>query len=66
MILVLVETDASGAVEVSLEAVTFARGLAAEGGGVAIDAVIVGAVACGTETLVEQLGSYGVRHVHHA
>ncbi|MCW2844833.1 MAG: electron transfer flavoprotein subunit alpha/FixB family protein, partial [Nocardioides sp.] len=66
MILVVVETDASGAVEVSLEAVTFARGLAAEGGGVAIDAVVVGAVACGTATLVEQLGSYGVRHVHHA
>ncbi|MCW2792895.1 MAG: electron transfer flavoprotein subunit alpha/FixB family protein [Nocardioides sp.] len=66
MILVLVETDASGAVEVSREAVTFARGLAAEGGGVAIDAVVVGELACDTGALVEQLGRYGVRHVHHA
>lgn len=65
MILVLVETDASGAVEVSREAVTFARALAAEGGGVAIDAVVVGEVACGTDTLVAQLGEYGVREVHH-
>ena len=65
MILVLVETDGTGAVEVSREAVTFARGLAAEGGGVAVDAVVVGELACGTDALVEQLGTYGVRHVHH-
>ncbi len=66
MILVLVETDASGAVEVSREAVTFARDLAAAGGGVPVDAVVVGDVACGTDVLVEQLGAYGVRAVHHA
>ena len=63
MILVLVETDASGAVEVSREAITFARSLAAEGGGVPIDAVVIGAVPDG---LVEQLAAYGVREVHHA
>jgi electron transfer flavoprotein alpha subunit len=63
MILVLVETDASGAVEVSREAITFARSLAAEGGGVPIDAVVIGAVPDG---LAEQLAAYGVREVHHA
>ena len=63
MILVLVETDASGAVEVSREAITFARSLAAEGGGVPIDAVVIGAVPGG---LVDQLAAYGVREVHHA
>ena len=63
MILVLVESDASGAVEVSREAITFARSLAAEGGGVPIDAVVIGAVPDG---LVEQLAAYGVREVHHA
>ncbi len=63
MILVLVETDASGAVEVSREAITFARSLAAEGGGVPIDAVVIGAVPDG---LVDQLAAYGVREVHHA
>jgi electron transfer flavoprotein alpha subunit len=61
--LVLVETDASGAVEVSREAITFARSLAAEGGGVPIDAVVIGALPDG---LVEQLAAYGVREVHHA
>jgi len=66
MILVLVETDPTGAVEVSRETVTFARTLSAAGGGVPIDAVVVGDVACGVETLVEQLGAYGVREVHHA
>jgi electron transfer flavoprotein alpha subunit len=42
MILVFVETDASGAIEVSREAVTFARTLSAAGNGVPIDAVVVG------------------------
>ena len=43
MILVLVETTPTGeAVEVSREALTFARSLAAEGGGVPVDAVVVG------------------------
>ena len=66
MILVLVETDATGAVEVSREAITFARDLAAAGGGVPVDAVVVGDVPCGAAALVEQLGAYGVREVHHA
>jgi len=66
MILVLVETDADGAVEVSRETVTFLRGLAAEGGGVPIDAVAVGDLACAPEQLAGQLASYGVRDVHHA
>ena len=66
MILVLVETDPTGAVEVSRETVSFARRLAAEGGGVPVDAVVVGEVACGLETLTGQLAAYGVREVHHA
>ncbi len=66
MILVLVETDAEGAVEVSREAVTLARDLATEGGGVPIDAVVVGDLGCAREVLVEQLGAHGVRTVHHA
>lgn len=65
MILVLVETDANGAVEVSRETVTFGRNLAAAGGGVPVDAVVVGAVACGVEALREQLAAYGVRELHH-
>lgn len=63
MILVLVETDADGAVEVSREAITFARDLSAQGGGVPIDAVVIGSVPDG---VVEQLAAYGVREVHHA
>jgi electron transfer flavoprotein alpha subunit len=66
MILVLVETDASGAIEVSREAITFARELAAAGGGVPVDAVAIGDVPGGTAGLVDQLAAYGVREVHHA
>ena len=65
MILVLVETDASGAVEVSRETITFARGLSAAGGGVPIDAVVIGELATPAEAVAEQLASYGVRDVHH-
>ncbi len=63
MILVLVETDATGAVEVSREAISFARDLAAAGGGVPVDAVVVGELPA---NLQEQLAAYGVRTVHHA
>lgn len=66
MILVLVETDATGAVEVSRETLTFARDLSAAGGGVPIDAVVVGDLACPVADLAAQLASYGVRDVHHA
>jgi electron transfer flavoprotein alpha subunit len=63
VIIVYVETDASGATEMSREAITFARDLSAAGGGVPIDALVVGEL---PEGLVTQLGEYGVRHVHHA
>ena len=63
MILVLVEADASGAIEVSLEALTFARSLGEAGGGIAVDAVVVGDVA---DALRGQLATYGVRTVHRA
>ena len=65
MIVVLVETDADGAVEVSRETITFARGLSAAGGGVPIDAVVIGDLPCPAEQLVAQLAAYGVRDVHH-
>ena len=62
MILTLVETDLEGAaVEVSLEAVTFARDLSAAGNGVPVDAVVVGTV---SEDLRAELAAYGVRSVH--
>ena len=62
MIIVLMETTPTGeAVEVSREAVTFARSLAAEGGGVPVDAVVVGEPSA---DLVATLASYGVRTVH--
>ncbi|GAA1779624.1 electron transfer flavoprotein subunit alpha/FixB family protein [Nocardioides hankookensis] len=62
MIVVLVETTPSGeAVEVSREAITFARALAEAGGGVPVDAVVVGEPSA---DLVATLASYGVRTVH--
>ncbi|KAA1420107.1 electron transfer flavoprotein subunit alpha/FixB family protein [Mumia zhuanghuii] len=62
MILVLVETSLEGeAVEVSREAVTFARALSAAGGDRPIDAVTVGEPSA---DLVATLASYGVRRVH--
>ena len=42
MIVVFVETSGGQASEVSLEAVTFARSLAAAGGGIPVDALVVG------------------------
>ena len=62
MILVLVETTPAGeAVEVSREALTFARSLSETGGGVPVDAVVVGEPSA---ALVATLASYGVRTVH--
>lgn len=62
MILVLVEKDLDGgAVEVSLETLTFARSLSEAGGGVPVDAVVVGDVPDGLQA---QLAAYGVRDVH--
>ena len=62
MIVVLVEvTPAGEAVETSREAITFARDLAAAGGGVPVDAVVVGHP---DDALVGTLASYGIRRVH--
>ena len=58
MILVLVETDASGATEVSCETLTFARRLGSD-----VHALVVGD---GPSGLVDLLGVYGVDAVHHA
>jgi electron transfer flavoprotein alpha subunit len=64
MILVLVEQTGAGAlVDVSAEALTFARSLPAAGGsaGSLIDAVVVGEPSA---ALAEDLAGYGVRHVY--
>jgi electron transfer flavoprotein alpha subunit len=64
MILTLVEKNLDGsAVEVSLEALTFARNLSAAGGGVPVDAVVFGEV---SDELHKELAAYGVRTVHQA
>ncbi len=60
MIIVLVELDEESA-EVSREALTFARSLSAAGGGVPIDAVVVGDASADE---VADLGRYAVREVH--
>ncbi len=57
-VLVLVETDEEGAIEVSRETLTFARSLGGE-----VHALLVGD---GPAGLVEQLGAYGVTGVRHA
>jgi electron transfer flavoprotein alpha subunit len=56
--LVLVETDAGGAAEVSRETLTFVRRL-----GLDVHALVVGDLPA---DLVSQLGAYGVSVVHHA
>ncbi|HKE70611.1 MAG TPA: electron transfer flavoprotein subunit alpha/FixB family protein [Nocardioidaceae bacterium] len=66
-VLVLVEPDADGASLTSLEAVTFARGLAEAGGGWPVHAAVVGPVEDSVwSALVDQLGAYGVTSVRHA
>jgi electron transfer flavoprotein alpha subunit len=63
VILTLVETDLEGAaIEVSLEAVSFARDLSAAGNGVPVDAVVLADV---SEDLRSELAAYGVRNIHH-
>ena len=57
-VLVLVESDEQGAIEVSQETLTFARAFDGE-----LHAVVVGD---GPPGLLEQLGTYGVAAVHHA
>jgi electron transfer flavoprotein alpha subunit len=62
MILTLVEKTVDGApVDTSLEALTFARRLSAEGGGVPVDAAVVGGV---SDELRKELAAYGVRTVY--
>jgi electron transfer flavoprotein alpha subunit len=62
MILVFVETGATGATEVSLECATFARALADRTDG-PVHAVVVGGER--PDVLVGELGRYGVAAVHH-
>jgi electron transfer flavoprotein alpha subunit len=57
MTLVLVETDATGAIEVSRETLTFVRALNQP-----LHALVVGAA---PPTLVDQLGEYGVESMQH-
>jgi len=69
MILVYVEIDVaseSDVAEVSRETLAFARSLSAVGGGVPIDAVLVGASTGSTDGLAKTLAEYGVRDVHAA
>ncbi|GAA2622740.1 electron transfer flavoprotein subunit alpha/FixB family protein [Streptomyces vastus] len=65
MILVLVETENGAASEISLETLAFARSLAAEGGGIAIRAAVVGEVE-DRDALAAELGAHGAAEVHHA
>jgi electron transfer flavoprotein alpha subunit len=66
MILTLVEKNLDGsAVEVSLEALTFARNLSATGGGVPVDAVVIASDGQSIgDDLRKDLAAYGVRNVH--
>ncbi len=74
MILVLVETEnraapgtGSGASEVSLETLAFARSLSQAGGGIAVRAVVVGEIdEQSREALAAELGDHGAAEVLHA
>ncbi|QIX25211.1 electron transfer flavoprotein subunit alpha/FixB family protein [Nocardioides sp. JQ2195] len=61
MIVVLLETDAEGVTDTSLETLRFARDLAAEGGGVPVHGVVVGEV-----PEVDELGKHGVSTLYAA
>lgn len=65
MILVLVETESGAPAEVSLETLAFARALSEAGGGIAIRAVMIGAVG-DPDALAAELGRHGVSEVRHA
>lgn len=66
MILLFLEADDTGVSEISLETVAFARSLSAAGGGIAIRAVLVGALPdVGSETVRGQLVRHGVNEVLH-
>ncbi|MGD9960660.1 electron transfer flavoprotein subunit alpha/FixB family protein [Nocardioides sp.] len=65
MILVLIESEDGAASEISLETLALARSLSAEGGGIAIRAVVIGEVDS-RESLAAELGEHGVSEVHQA
>jgi electron transfer flavoprotein alpha subunit len=65
MILVLVETEAGAASEVSLETLALARSLSQAGGGIAIRAVVVGEVA-DRDALAAEVGAHGATELVHA
>jgi len=64
-IVVYVEVDSAGVIETAQETLTLARGLAAEHGGAALHAVVVGPVD-DESTVEKQLGSLGVVELHRA
>ncbi|WGW13653.1 electron transfer flavoprotein subunit alpha/FixB family protein [Saxibacter everestensis] len=67
MILVLIETDDSGATVTSLETLTFARNLADLGDRPGVEAVVVGPLEAGLRhNLLAQLGEQAVLTVRHA
>ncbi len=68
MILVLVETEDGSATEISLETLALARALSQEGGGIAIRALLVGALddPGARDGLAAELGAHGVAEVHQA
>lgn len=65
MILVYVETEGPEPSEISLETIAFARSLSDAGGGIAIRALVVGAVA-ERDAVAAELGAHGVTEVLHA
>ncbi|CUR56240.1 Electron transfer flavoprotein subunit alpha [metagenome] len=65
MILVLIESEDGVASEISLETLALARSLSAEGGGIAIRAVMIGEVES-RDALAAELGEHGVSEVLHA
>lgn len=65
MILVYVETEGPEPSEISLETIAFARSLSEAGGGIAIRALVVGAVA-ERDAVAAELGAHGVTEVLHA
>ncbi|RLV47828.1 electron transfer flavoprotein subunit alpha/FixB family protein [Nocardioides mangrovicus] len=62
MIVTLVELENGSVSEISLETLAFARSLAAEGGGIAIRAVVVGDVDA-PDAVAAELGAHGVSEV---
>ncbi|MDN5895836.1 MAG: electron transfer flavoprotein subunit alpha/FixB family protein [Nocardioides sp.] len=66
MIIVLLELDADGVAETSLETLRLARDLATEGGGVPVHGLVLGAADGVAEELADQLGKHGVTTLYSA